>query len=192
MKLKKSLIGVAIVAALGLASFGANAAQVTSMTGSGTFTGGGQTDLDWSGTLTMDVGTAGDGLVLMISPAFSFAAPDDVSLGSVGSGLHVDDSGTVDFRNFAIGWNGNTYGIGNEADGGPGIFVPPAQVMTINQLGGGTFDIEWTGGSALGGTSWTFAGTYTTAVPIPAAAWLLGSSLLGLVGVARRKQAEAV
>lgn len=31
--------------------------------------------------------------------------------------------------------------------------------------------------------------TVTTAVPVPAAAWLLGSGLLGLMGVARRKAA---
>jgi hypothetical protein len=31
--------------------------------------------------------------------------------------------------------------------------------------------------------------TVTTVVPVPAAAWLFGSGLLGLVGVARRKAA---
>ena len=34
----------------------------------------------------------------------------------------------------------------------------------------------------------TFGGT-ATVVPVPAAVWLLGSGLLGLVGVARRKKA---
>lgn len=31
--------------------------------------------------------------------------------------------------------------------------------------------------------------TQVSSVPVPAAAWLLGSGLLGLVGVARRKAA---
>jgi hypothetical protein len=35
----------------------------------------------------------------------------------------------------------------------------------------------------------TFNGVATVATPVPAAAWLLGSGLLGLVGVARRKAA---
>ncbi len=38
---------------------------------------------------------------------------------------------------------------------------------------------------------WTFDGTTisTTVVPVPAAVWLMGSGLIGLVGVARRKKA---
>jgi hypothetical protein len=35
-------------------------------------------------------------------------------------------------------------------------------------------------------------GFFTTPVPVPAAAWLFGSGLLGLIGVARRKQATSV
>jgi hypothetical protein len=34
--------------------------------------------------------------------------------------------------------------------------------------------------------------TEVTAVPIPAAAWLFGSAMLGLVGVARRKKAQRI
>ena len=48
--------------------------------------------------------------------------------------------------------------------------------------------------SPVGLTGWTAqwhqqgTGTYTAPVPIPAAVWLLGSGLLGLAGVARRKK----
>lgn len=34
---------------------------------------------------------------------------------------------------------------------------------------------------------WSLAGSYSTVVPVPAAAWLFGSGLMGLVGVARRR-----
>jgi hypothetical protein len=38
----------------------------------------------------------------------------------------------------------------------------------------------------------TFAGNTASTVPLPAAVWLLGSGLLGLLGVSRRRSAEAV
>lgn len=57
------------------------------------------------------------------------------------------------------------------------------------------------GGAITGGNtgntwySWTFNGvaqpTTTPEVPVPAAAWLLGSGLAGLAGVARRRRAQA-
>lgn len=51
---------------------------------------------------------------------------------------------------------------------------------------------SWMLGGPFAGAQPTFSGTATvvpSAVPVPAAAWLLGSGLLGLVGVARRKAA---
>ena len=48
--------------------------------------------------------------------------------------------------------------------------------------------------NAFSGNYWNFEGTWHTyeevsAVPVPAAAWLFGSGLIGLVGLARRKAA---
>lgn len=49
---------------------------------------------------------------------------------------------------------------------------------------------SWMLGGPFASAQPTFTGTATVApVPVPAAAWLLGSGLLGLVGVARRKAA---
>jgi hypothetical protein len=41
---------------------------------------------------------------------------------------------------------------------------------------------------ALRNTEYTFAVTSPSAVPIPAAAWLFGTAILGMAGVARRKK----
>jgi hypothetical protein len=56
----------------------------------------------------------------------------------------------------------------------------------------GTFDIGWTS-LIVGGPFDSRTGTYTAtgtfaAVPVPAAVWLMGSGLLGLIGIARRKK----
>jgi hypothetical protein len=55
-------------------------------------------------------------------------------------------------------------------------------------------DLLWTGGLSYGGllnaNTSIVLGTFNltpAAVPVPAAAWLFGSALLGLLGVARRK-----
>ena len=60
---------------------------------------------------------------------------------------------------------------------------------------GSNFSIAWTAlavGGAIDGQTGTYnvTGTYSV-VPVPAAAWLMGSGLLGLVGIARRRKAQA-
>ncbi len=72
---------------------------------------------------------------------------------------------------------------------------------TLVDNGDGTFGfiIKWTAKIKQGSTfdsnisRWRLEGTFdtnaaTSAVPVPAAVWLFGSGLLGLVGVARRKK----
>ncbi len=51
----------------------------------------------------------------------------------------------------------------------------------------GVLITDFTAVSATSG--FDYANAYVSAVPVPAAAWLMGSGLLGLVGVARRKTA---
>jgi len=82
-------------------------------------------------------------------------------------------------------------------------------VVNENPAGGNDFfaNLSYTGGSLMGSLSdGTLSGGYTTdlftgnvlvlatvtevqAVPVPAAVWLFGSGLIGLVGIARRKKA---
>ncbi len=53
---------------------------------------------------------------------------------------------------------------------------------------GGFFDGDDDNSGTMGGT-WTAFSMTPAVVPVPAAAWLFGSGLLGLVGFARRKAA---
>jgi hypothetical protein len=58
---------------------------------------------------------------------------------------------------------------------------------------GGVTATDWFGNAVQINTSslsgFNYAAAYTPTVPVPAAAWLFGSGLLGLIGVARRKAA---
>jgi hypothetical protein len=79
---------------------------------------------------------------------------------------------------------------------------PPAPLTTSLNIGGiatgsfnestNAFDVSWT--RPLTGIPYLMSGTFSlqgtaqlAAVPVPAAAWLFGTGLIGLVGLARRK-----
>ncbi|MGB5409060.1 MAG: VPLPA-CTERM sorting domain-containing protein, partial [Thiogranum sp.] len=70
----------------------------------------------------------------------------------------------------------------------------PVASLTFTVLGNaGTTEITVSDSALLGGWSPALTEAYVpgsvTVVPVPAAVWLFGSGLLGLVGVARRRRA---
>ncbi|GMQ88171.1 MAG: hypothetical protein BMS9Abin08_1398 [Gammaproteobacteria bacterium] len=117
-----------------------------------------------------------------------FLAGDLVN--GVGDDLVLFEIGTPDA--FSLTINGTTLSVAMTLDTGDKI-TGGAQLNAIaidlNDFGVAadaaisSIDV----GLARGGASFALAGTLV-AVPVPAAVWLFGSGLLGLVGVARRKK----
>jgi len=110
----------------------------------------------------------------------NFAGPTSIGPGTTFNGY---DAGTGDVTGLRF-VDQNLYT--------PNGYVSGAALQGTSTLNSTTFanigltpgTYEWTWGSGASADSYTLN---VGAVPIPAAAWLFGSGLLGLVGVARRK-----
>lgn len=112
------------------------------------------------------------------------------------------NTATVDFSGWTVTWNGiaaipmNSGAWGTNANGVADI------TCNVDCAVGDTYVLDYTAtvpagdASGFGGVSYqlhlegSIAAGAVSAVPVPAAAWLFGSGLLGLVGVARRKKAQ--
>lgn len=88
---------------------------------------------------------------------------------------------SLDLSSWTAYWNGTSFnqgGVVAATTDGAGNFTASWDALVV----GGAFDGQ------IGG--WTITGNASaSAVPVPAAAWLFGSGLLGLVGIARRRRA---
>ena len=195
--MKKTLLGAAMAL-----SMGATAAQATTWDFSGTFkmysgagfVGGCTTAGCVTGSFNFDMmtGTGSGGSMTSAVPFFGFTwTAHDFVMTATGNPGEV-------LANIPFDWGApvttTPCGVANcdipvvalmqlTPTGNPGEF----SVITLDGDGTGTPGTAMTAGPFVG-FSPTFSGI-ATAVPVPAAVWLFGSGLLGLVGVARRKKA---
>jgi len=104
--------------------------------------------------------------------AYSYFASTGVD-GAVHSAPTIDlTSMTADMSSFYIFWNGNEIYQGDMA--------------SVTDLGGGVYELTWTGIESGPKVSTIFDWTMqVSAVPVPAALWLFGSGLFGLAAFAR-------
>lgn len=102
----------------------------------------------------------------------------------------------LDFSGWGMIWNGSPTGLGGDPANFPGdTQLAIITCSTVSCSAGSTFVLDYQGHSPVDDPSmWAnvdyalhLEGTVST-VPVPAAAWLFGSGLLGLLGLARKNK----
>jgi hypothetical protein len=96
---------------------------------------------------------------------------------------------SVSYTNYNVDVDGQPP-VEGEENPDYGVFVMDIDLADFNYLGTNPVDIIRLGIDSGSAVPALVGGYHSTAavVPVPAAAWLFGSGLLGLVGVARRKK----
>jgi hypothetical protein len=165
--------------------------NATEVGGDVVFEGTGSFDLTaWSYTLDIERGTTaqfGTGGLFLGSGVYTghyntptdWTGPSTIPVSSPGAA--TTSTGPL----HGLIWSGprlfvTTGYVSEQSIAGSAIFA--GQTFATLDLTPGTY--EWTWGSGASFDSFTLN---VSAVPVPAAVWLFGSGLLGLVGVARRK-----
>ena len=129
----------------------------------------------------------------------TFADPDFTAAGAAGNNFNIGDNLTAAFTfdfdvqsiSFIFGGNGGAFDIfardiyGNTVDSFSGTTEGGAFAGPMTLSGAGIRSLFW-----RDDPGWNFAAidnVTISAIPVPAAAWLFGSALLGFFGFSRRK-----
>lgn len=112
------------------------------------------------------------------NPSCVITNPSDPGFGAAGTwNINMGGTGTLDNASTGFGSSLYFYYI----TGGGTTLSNASKTIFANATGDGKWSL------ASNGTA-TYAIPGVSAVPVPAAAWLFGSGLVGLVGIARRKR----
>ena len=174
----KNTIKLILIGLCSLASVAANAAVIDGSLGiGGAYQASGGTDLSDAAQITLDT-------------VWATAATGDI-VGTVDASTPAGSGGTALLAGFTPVSGFFTVGPWSFDLDSLTVVDQTATLLTLEGTGTLFLDGESAGHSA----TWSFSAenatsysmTVTTVVPVPAAVWLFGSGLLGLVGVARRK-----
>ena len=190
--MKKTALAAAVAVAIGGGAFGVAEANTAGLTGvwSGTYTfsmfspGGAPVGTPTSNSWTWDFDNGTVGIVNTATFYGSLWTASGVSFSDNGGDY---GPGVAGAQNMTFAWSANpTIPVTSSWDvTATGNVVGDTAVVTVNAA-----TILPTS-SAFPGFHPTFSGTGLTKVPVPAAVWLFGSGLMGLVGVARRRRNKA-
>lgn len=116
---------------------------------------------------------------------------------SVNSGISIDQNMTIDMSNLRLFHGGDIFDVGSGAGSGFDALIPlinDINSLAANQNGWaidefGNYELFYNTRGICDGCTMQVYLTGTSVVPVPAAVWLFCSGLLGLLAVARRKQA---
>jgi len=158
----------------------------------------------WAPTST-DIDTTDIGWALSLwvpFPTGDFAVFDDddpTFSGGEGNHLHLDNLDQMLFTDLGGNWQvENSAGATMVLSGSSRFLLaeggdtsPWAGDISYTQIGLDTYWVAFPGGAVIQGVDMVpAASSHMSSVPLPAATWLFGSGLLGLLGIARRKQAS--